>query len=140
MSCVQHCRQCARSCTCLGLLCARPALCCACRPGLWVATGTLCRNTTLGNPWENSVAAQRGPLLRPKHPVSAPNPVVTQNLCHDAGPKIFVATEKASVATQTAQHAWEPCRDTGPESSVARAPQSCAHVCPAHPSRVVRLA
>ena len=54
----------------------------------------------------------RGPLSRPKYPVPAPNPFATQNFCHDAGQKIIVATEKASVATQTTQHAWEPCRNT----------------------------
>ena len=60
------------------------------------------------------------PLSRPKHLVPAPNPVVTQIFYYYAGLKISVAIEKTSVATKTAQHAWEPCRDTGPESFVAR--------------------
>ena len=88
-----------------------------------------------------------GPLSRPKHPVPAPNPVATQNFCRDTGPKISVATEKASVSTQTAQYPWEPCRDTGrpchdiePGSSIARASQQRAHACRASPGRVVHLA
>ena len=38
-------------------------------------------------------------------------PVVTQNLCHDIGLKISIATKKAFVATQPR----DPCRDTGLE-------------------------
>ena len=69
-----------------------------CRDKNGSTLGKLCRDT-------------RGPLSRPKHPFPAPNPVVTQNFYRDVGPKIYISIEKASVATQTAQHALKPYRD-----------------------------
>ena len=75
------------------------------------------------------------PLSRLKHLVPAPNPVVIQILYYDAGLKIFVVIEKTSVVTQIAQRAWEPYRDTGPESFVAH---SCLLRAP-KPSRELGL-
>ena len=113
LSHANHQHLCVRSCACPSLSCPLLMLCCASRPGLWVATEKLCGNTTLGNPSQHKVFCRdkngpalgklyrdtRGPFSRHKHLVPASYPVMTKNFYRDEEPKIFIATEKAFIAT-----------------------------------------
>ena len=100
------------------------------------------RNTTLGKPCRDT----RRPLSQPK-PSPAPNPVATLNFCLDIG-LTNLCRERESLCRdpnhpaclETVSQHRDPCRDTEPESSIARASQQRAHACRARSHLIVRLA